>query len=141
MIIIFDIFLFACFSRSISTTSSVASYNSLDSQVTSQTDTKHSKTMTIVEASAASIKGASITHPSKRISQNYDIKFNSAGSLNNPRYNILNRNGEKKSSGASSIASSILGFGRKHGMNLGRRKSSLEEPRNFQYEQTYCIVV
>ena len=97
--------------------------------------------MTIVEASAASIKGASTTHPSKRISQNSDIKFNSVGSLNNPRYNILNRNGEKKSSGASSIASSLLGFGRKHGMNLGRRKSSLEEPRNFQYEQTYCIVV
>jgi hypothetical protein len=90
--------------------------------------------MTIVEASALSIKGGSANHPSKRVSQNSEMKFNSVGSLSNPRYNILNRNGEKKSSGASSIASSILGFGRKHGVNLGRRKSSVEEPRNFQYD-------
>jgi len=90
--------------------------------------------MTIVEASAVPIKGGSANHPSKKDSQNSEIKFNSAGSLSNPKYNVLNRNGEKKSSGASSIASSLLGFGRKHGMNLGRRKSSLEEPRNFQYD-------
>ena len=87
--------------------------------------------MTIIEASAGPRKErASLSE----IPNEIDGKIlGSMGISSSSLFNdILSRADKKKSSGSSSIASSILGFGRKHGIDLGSRKSSYEEARNFE---------
>ena len=87
--------------------------------------------MTIIEASAAPRKDKTSLPeiPNEINGRILDSMGISSSSLFN---DILSRTDKKKSSGSSSIASSILGFGRKHGIDLGSRKSSYEEPRNFE---------
>ena len=104
---------------------------SSDSLTLQQRETKHSQTMTIVEASPKSSKASLSSRLSKDSHQNIKDKFDSISSTNSPWSSTSSIHGKKKSS-SSSIASSILGFGRKHGMSLGSRKASSEKPRNFQ---------
>ena len=120
--------------RSVSSVSSMQSSVSSKSSIIEQRETKHSQTMTIVEASPKSSKASLSSRLSTESNQVGGDRFTSLDDIDSPWHSIRSSNGKKKSSSSSSIASSILGFGRKHGISLGRRKSSLEEPRNFQYE-------
>ena len=89
--------------------------------------------MTIVEASPKSSKVSLSSRLSKDSRSITREKFDSIGSASSPWNSILSNVGKKKSSSSSSIASSMLSLGRKHGISMGRRKSSVETPRNFQY--------
>ena len=118
--------------RSISSVSSMQSSVSSKSSIIEQTETKHSQTMTIVEASPKSSKACLSSRLSTDSNQIGGDRFTSIDTIDSPWHSIRSSNAKKKSSSSSSIASSILGFGRKHGMSIGRRKSSVEAPRNFQ---------
>ena len=102
------------------------------SSIVEQRETNHSQTMTIVEASPKSSKASLSSRLSKEAHPIVGDKFTSIDTIDSPWHSIRSSNAKKKSSSSSSIASSILGFGRKHGMSIGRRKSSVEAPRNFQ---------
>ena len=89
--------------------------------------------MAIVEATANAINEIGVSDGSGKSGQNGE-KASLQSVSSNPLERIFNRNDKKKSSSASSMASSIFEFGRKHGISLGRH-SYPEKPRNFRYEQ------
>ena len=118
--------------RSVSSLSSIQTNLSSESSPAQRRETKHSQTMTIVEASPKSSKVSLSSRLSKDSRTSTREKFDSIGSASSPWNSILSNTGKKKSSSSSSIASSMIGFGRKHGISMGRRKSSIETPRNFK---------